>query len=186
MKFLINIIIIFALFSNRNLLLSNTLKKNFNSLNKNITTSENTNFNIKKKNLKTQYNRKAFLYKPYYPNTNIGFFTQNICTTNIDHVVSLKDAFESGAKLWSLELKKKFSNDKVNHVASCLKVNSSKGSSGPKDFLRKSRDGKGMDYNILNFCSYVSIYYRVKVKYKLSFDNNSAELFYKCGFKIIK
>ena len=106
------------------------------------------------------------------------------CNTNIDHVVSLKDAHVSGAGFWNNSLKVQFANDKDNHVPSCLKVNSSKGASTPLDFLRKSSDGKGMEYEIKSFCSYLEIYYKVKSKYKLSFDNNNPELFSRCGLKI--
>ena len=71
---------------------------------------------------------------------------EKYCKTNIDHVVSLKDAFDSGAYKWSTNKKKKFSNDRSNHVSSCYKINSSKGSATPKHFLRRSNDGKGLEY----------------------------------------
>ena len=131
-----------------------------------------------------QYNRKSFKYKSYSPNTNIGFYTLKKCDTNIDHVVSLKDAHDSGANLWNIFLKEQFANDKANHVPSCPRVNSSKGSSMPFDFLRKSSDGKGMDYNIKSFCSYLGIYYQIKKKYNLFFNSNNPDLFLKCGLNI--
>jgi hypothetical protein len=37
-------------------------------------------------------------------------------------------------------------------VPSCGRVNSSKGSEGPSDFLRRSRDGRGLEYDIVRFC----------------------------------
>ena len=137
-----------------------------------------------KKNYIGKYNRKSFKYKSYPTNTNIGFYTKKRCETNIDHVVSLKDAYNSGAKNWNNSLKNKFANDKSNHVPSCRRVNSSKGSSTPTEFLRKSSDGKGMDYKIKPFCSYLKIYYQVKIKYDLSFNNNNRALFLKCSLKI--
>ena len=63
-------------------------------------------------------------------------------------------------------------------------MNSSKGSSTPKDFLRKSYDGKGMEYTIVPFCSYLKIYYKIKLKYNLSFKNNDPLLFFKCDLLI--
>ena len=138
----------------------------------------------KKINSIGKYNRKSFRYKSYPPNTDIGFYTLSRCDTNIDHVVSLKDAHDSGAAYWSSYLKEKFANDKSNHVVSCIKVNSSKGASAPKDFLRKSRDNKSLEFNIIPFCSYLKIYHKIKLKYKLSFYNNSRELFSQCGLKI--
>ena len=48
------------------------------------------------------YERKDFNYRSYKPNTAIGFYTGKTCDfINIDHVVSLKDAYESGAANWS-------------------------------------------------------------------------------------
>ena len=88
------------------------------------------------------YDRKDFNYRSYKPNTSIGFYTGKTCDfINIDHVVSLKDAYESGASSWSDSKKKTFANDRANHVPSCGRVNSSKGSAVPKDFLRRSNDG---------------------------------------------
>jgi hypothetical protein len=79
------------------------------------------------------YDRKVFNYQSYKPNTYIGFYTNQTCDfINIDHVVSLKDAYDSGAAYWSTYKKRTFANDKSNHVTSCGRVNSSKGSAdGP-------------------------------------------------------
>ena len=83
-----------------------------------------------------------------------------------------------------MERKKEFANDKENHVPSCYRINSSKGSATPKDFLRKSNDKKGLEYEIINFCNYVNIYFKIKKKYKLSFKNNDTDLFSKCSIKL--
>ena len=78
------------------------------------------------------YNRDSFFFESYKPNTSIGFYTNQSCDfINIDHVVSLKDAYVSGAASWSTYKKRTFANDKSNHVPSCGRVNSSKGSAGP-------------------------------------------------------
>ena len=128
------------------------------------------------------YDRKDFSYRSYKPNTSIGFYTGKTCDfINIDHIVSLKDAYESGASSWSDSRKESFANDRSNHVPSCGRVNSSKGSEGPSDFLRRSRDGRGLEYEIVRFCEYVQKYYAVKVKYDLSFKNNSKRPFQSCG-----
>jgi hypothetical protein len=128
------------------------------------------------------YDRKDFNYRSYKPNTSIGFYTNKTCDfINIDHIVSLKDAYESGASSWSASKKKVFANDRSNHVPSCGRVNSSKGSEGPSDFLRRSRDGRGLEYEIVRFCKYVQKYYAVKVKYGLSFKGNKAHPFEGCG-----
>lgn len=133
---------------------------------------------------KDRYERSSFGYDPYKLNNKIGFYTEKYCKTNIDHVVSLKDAFDSGAYKWNINKKKKFSNDRSNHVSSCYKINSSKGSTTPKHFLRRSNDGKGLEYKIISLCKYITIYYNTKLKYNLSFKNNDPNLFARCGLKI--
>ena len=128
------------------------------------------------------YDRKDFSYRSYKPNTSIGFYTGKTCDfINIDHVVSLKDAYDSGASSWSDSKKKAFANDSSNHVPSCGRVNSSKGSATPKDFLRRSRDDRGLEYEIVRFCEYVQKYYAVKVKYGLSLVANDKKVFSRCG-----
>jgi len=131
------------------------------------------------------YGRKEFNYRSYKPNTPAGFYTNQRCDfINIDHVVSLKDAYESGAASWSASKKESFANDRYNHVPSCGRVNSSKGSGGPSDFLRRSHDGRGLEYKIVRFCEYVAKYYAVKVKYGLSLGSNSAKTFATCGISV--
>ena len=131
------------------------------------------------------YDRKDFSYRSYKPNTSTGFYTGKICDfINIDHIVSLKDAYDSGASSWGASKKKAFSNDRSNHVPSCGRVNSSKGSEGPSDFLRRSRDGRGLEYEIVRFCEYVQKYYAVKVKYGLSFQSNKKRPFEGCGITL--
>jgi hypothetical protein len=66
------------------------------------------------------YDRKDFSYRSYKPDTAIGFYTGKACDfINIDHIVSLKDAYESGAASWSDSKKQTFANDRANHVPSC-------------------------------------------------------------------
>jgi hypothetical protein len=131
------------------------------------------------------YDRSDFNYRSYKPNTSIGFYTGKTCTMmNIDHLVSLKDAHESGAFAWSHSKKVKFGNDRSNHVPSCREINSSKGSAGPREFLRRSRDGKGLDYQLVGFCDYVTQYHSVKARYGLSFSSNSERIFVGCGINI--
>ena len=131
------------------------------------------------------YNRAQFYFQSYKPETSIGFYTNQTCSSiNIDHIVSLKDAHDSGASSWSTHKKRTFANDKANHVPSCGRVNSSKGSAGPKDFLRRSNDGKGLEYKIVRFCEYVQKYFEVKVKYGLSLESNSAKTFASCSVAI--
>ena len=131
------------------------------------------------------YNRSDFVYLGYKPSTSLGFYTAKYCDfMTVDHVVSLRDAYESGAFSWNASEKKTFANDRSNHVPSCGRVNSSKGSARPVDFLRRSDDGKGLDYEIVRFCKYVKKYYAVKIKYSLSLANNDQTIFADCGVSI--
>ena len=130
------------------------------------------------------YDRDLYGYESYPTYAKSGFYTGRSCDTNIDHVVSLKDAHESGAGRWTPAERGVFSNDRLNHVPSCKRINSSKGSSTPSDFLRKSSDGRGMEYEIKPKCAYLGIYYQVKRKYRLSFQNNDSSLFSSCGLEI--
>jgi len=133
----------------------------------------------------SSYNRSQFRYHSYKPDTSIGFYTNKSCDfINIDHIVSLKDAHDSGASSWTNSKKKVFANDKANHVASCGRVNSSKGSAGPKEFLRRSNDGRGLEYEIVMFCEYVRKYYNVKLRYSLSLVENDSVTFKSCGIAI--
>lgn len=132
----------------------------------------------------TPYWRDLYSYRSYPTNISIGFYTGMKCPTNIDHVVSLKDAHESGGFNWPSSKRVRFANDKSNHVPSCKRINSSKGSSAPKDFFKKSSDRRGMDYMIKNRCAYVEIYFNVKKKYNLTFTYNEPEVFAKCGIAL--
>ena len=71
-------------------------------------------------------------------------------------------------------------------MPSCGRVNSSKGSEGPSDFLRRSNDGRGLEYDIVKFCEFVQRYYAVKIKYGLSLVSNDKKTFARCGLNLKK
>lgn len=131
------------------------------------------------------YNRNLYGFKTYPVYSSRGFYTGQSCQTSIDHVVSLKDAHDSGAGRWSSEDRIAFANDRFNHVPACRNVNSSKGPSTPREFIRKSNDHQGIDYQIKTKCAYLGIYYQVKLKYQLSFRNNDEAIFKHCGLDIL-
>ena len=131
------------------------------------------------------FDRSDFSYKSYKLDATLGFYTGQTCSAiDVDHVVSLRDAYDAGGASWSLTKKQSFANDKANHVPSCASINRSKGASVPSEFLRKSNDGKGLEYEIIIYCEYVSIYHSVKLKYGLLFDNNSKAVFDSCGINL--
>lgn len=81
---------------------------------------------------------------------------------DIEHVVSLKDAWESGAKNWSHEYKKKFANylEDPDHLLAVSKSeNRSKGSKGPDKYLPP---------NIDFVKEYCRKYIRIKVRWNLT------------------
>ena len=107
-------------------------------------------------------------------NSIVGWYTGiNGSTTDVDHVVALKDAYLSGGKGWNSSQKRAFSNDSLNHVAAIPYVNRTlKNAYVPLVFinrLRSSRyafaDGKCNEY--------VDLYVQVKKKYGLSFIRNN-------------
>ena len=118
-----------------------------------------------------------------------GFYTKKIVgepkcdLLHADHIVSLNEAHILGGCFWSPLEKKNFVTDFDNLVPACSNINSSKGESLPADFLRKSYDGKGLDYDFAagRWCEYLRRYANVKKKYGLSFENNDADLFRECG-----
>ncbi len=130
---------------------------------------------------KTSFHRNDWGFRSYKAETNIGFYTGQSCERiDIDHVVSLKDANHSGGEDWTNAQKKKFANDKDNHVVSCAFVNRSKGASAPQDFLRKASDGKGRDYRIIRLCTYLKIYQSIKQKYQLENSANHLSSLHSC------
>ena len=130
------------------------------------------------------FDRDAWGFITYVPSTTVGYYTGQMCRVSVDHVVALKDAYLSGGVHWSTAKKRQFANDRSNHVPACLSINSSKGASTPKHFLRKSKDGKGLDYTFADWCGYLKTYHQVKTKWELSFANNDIDLFAKCGIKV--
>jgi hypothetical protein len=127
------------------------------------------------------YNRASYGFVSYTPEVSIGYYSGQTCEAiDIDHIVSLADAHESGAALWSDAEKALFANDRNNHLAACSSVNRSKGSSTPSDFLRKSSDGSGVEFSFVDFCGYVARYVAVKESYQLSFENNDEETLESC------
>ena len=80
--------------------------------------------------------------------------------------------------------KKKITNDKVNHVISCKKVNSSYCFAITYTFLKRITYNKGTEYKIINICKYLFISYKVKLNYNLSFRNYNSKSFSSCFLNI--
>lgn len=53
---------------------------------------------------------------------------------DIDHVVSVKEAYDGGGSTWSKRRRSTFYNDRLNLVVTSRHTNRSKGDAGPKDW----------------------------------------------------
>jgi hypothetical protein len=76
----------------------------------------------------------------------------------IDHIVPLHRAFDSGAATWDLLRRRQFANDTRNLLAVSAHANQSKGDSGP---------GQWLPDNPAERCPYVTQYLAVTVDYQL-------------------
>ena len=97
-----------------------------------------------------------------------GPFTEltftNPSDVDIDHLVALKEAHESGAWAWSTELRREFANDLLNPghlIAVDDGTNQSKGARDPAEWLPPNQDFH---------CAYVLAWIEVKREWLLSID----------------
>jgi len=77
---------------------------------------------------------------------------------DIDHIVPLKNAWISGANIWSAEKREKFANDPENLVLTNKKYNRQKGAKTPLEWAPLKR---------LYYCKYLNDWIRIKRKYEL-------------------
>ena len=133
------------------------------------------------------YDRDEWGYRRATFSNNIGFYSAQRCADiDADHVVSLKDAHESGGCAWSRAQKSQFANDRDNLVPSCARINRSKGASLPYVFIRRAQDGRGVDFVFTQErqCQYLALYAFIKKKYQLSFADNRASVLLACGISV--
>ena len=134
-----------------------------------------------------KYNRREWSFRGHKFNTSTGHYSGLQCSKiDADHVISLKDAHESGGCQWSRDQKRKFANDEDNLVPSCAHINRSKGARLPAGFIKGASDGRGVDFNFPanNVCNYLAIYKNVKDKYGLSYTNNNPTVFSRCSLRL--
>lgn len=102
-------------------------------------------------------------YSPYD-----GAVWENPSDVDIDHVVALKEAWDSGAWQWSNEKRRAFANDLTDSrslMAVTDSVNQSKGDRDPSQWLPPRRD-----YH----CTYISLWLSVKARWSLAVDSSEA------------
>lgn len=78
---------------------------------------------------------------------------------DVDHVVALRDAHDSGGWQWSYDEKRLFFNDLENLKATSQSTNRSKGARGPDEWLPPLRAAR---------CGYVTEWMALKGSYSLS------------------
>ena len=89
----------------------------------------------------------------YYPQTHT-----EASAVEIDHLIPLFHAYNTGAKLWSKKQKSQFANDPNNLVITQRKYNRSKGAKTILDWL---------PLNKAYACKYMQQWFKIKNEYKL-------------------
>ena len=102
----------------------------------------------------------------------------DIC--NVDHIVALDEAHESGGWAWASTDKRAFSQDPSNHVASRACVNQSKGGDdiaewSDTDIAGSSACGGGYKVTPAGRCFFASATVEVKSKWGLTVDQAEAD-----------
>ena len=103
-----------------------------------------------------------------------------IDTCNVDHVVALHEAHESGGWAWSVDQKQRFSQDPDNHVASRACVNQSKGADdisewSDADIASSSACGGGYRVAAAGRCFFAQTTVEVKLSWDLAVDQAEAD-----------
>jgi len=131
------------------------------------------------------FNEDDFKYHSYKAYSAVGFYSAANCSSlEVDHIVSFRDAHDSGAMDWSGFKKALFANDRKNHVPACADMLRLKADLPPAEFMLKAREQMGVDFQITAGCDYIVRYHAVKTKYSLLFDNNDKQTFADCGLTI--
>ena len=103
-----------------------------------------------------------------------------IDTCNVDHVVALHEAHESGGWAWTANTKQRFSQDPDNHVASRACVNQSKGGDdifewSDADIASSSACGGGYTVTLAGRCLLAQMTVTVKSEWGLAVDQAEAD-----------
>lgn len=84
----------------------------------------------------------------------------------IDHVVALKEAWDSGARDWDVDRRERFANDLDDSwtlVAVSGDANSAKGAADPSNWMPPNRG---------DWCRYLSVWVAIKARWALSMDES--------------
>lgn len=106
-----------------------------------------------------------------------GLVTKNPSQLQIDHMVPLKETWESGAHAWTDEERETYANDLDLENALIAVKGGSNGSKGARD------PAEWFPPNRAYWCSYLTSWVSVKQKYELSVDQDEADALEE-GFRI--
>ena len=116
-----------------------------------------------------------------------------IDTCNVDHVVALHEAHESGGWAWPADQKQRFSQDPANHAASRACVNQSKGADdisewSDADIASSSACGGGYTVTRAGRCFLARTTLTVKSDWGLAVDQAEADALSRtlsgCGYQV--
>jgi hypothetical protein len=97
-------------------------------------------------------------YDPY-TNTSFQFVKSSTGSSiEIDHIVSLSDAWQKGAQQWNSELRRQFANDPLNLVATSREANRAKSDSDAASWLPPNKEIR---------CAFIARQVAVKSAYQL-------------------
>lgn len=96
-----------------------------------------------------------------WTSTYDGVVTALPSKLQIDHLVPVHEAVQSGAAAWDMNERVQFYNDEINLTAVSVHANESKGDRDPGEWLPTN-----VDYR----CAYVQRYVDVKYRYRLTVD----------------
>ena len=95
-----------------------------------------------------------------------GFWLDNATQLDVDHVVALKEAWDSGANVWDTARREAFANDLDDPhalIAVSSSSNQSKGAADPSNWLPDNPDDQ---------CRYIVAWVIVKARWELSMDQS--------------
>ena len=93
------------------------------------------------------------------------FYTQT-SKLDIDHIIPLKEAWESGADKWNAKKRKEFANDYDNLIAVSRSLNRQKGAKDPAEWLPPHTE---------YICEYIARWIYIKEKYNLKMDTKEQQ-----------
>lgn len=95
-------------------------------------------------------------------------FTEAPSGAQVDHVVSLKNAWEMGADLWSDQMRVEFANDPLNLRVTIASLNQQKSDSNAASWLPPHKPGR---------CFFIATQVAVKAKWELYVTSAEKEVF---------